>query len=253
VSQKVKKNVVASVLARLRTQSRSEGAPFEQILQQYAMERFLFRISKSKHAQSVVLKGALLLKTIGIPNARPTLDIDMLRTGKADQASLLALIKDCATLEVQGDGVRFLAESAGAEEITRDAEYQGTCTHGRAHGQRAPQDSSRFRRGRRDGARPANHRIPSPIGRRQYRAAGLPGRENRQTPMPAKDILRGFCSGAPRAMECVREENRRGQTVDAFGGVIQDLRVFVRPAFGALAGGAKLTGQWKAGTGWDGS
>jgi hypothetical protein len=53
-------NVVASVLARLRNHSKSSGAPFQQVLQQYAMERFLYRISKSKYAQSVILKGALL-------------------------------------------------------------------------------------------------------------------------------------------------------------------------------------------------
>ena len=58
---KGEKNIVASVLAKLRSQSKSHGMPFQQILQHYAMERFLFRISKSKHAQSVVLKGALLL------------------------------------------------------------------------------------------------------------------------------------------------------------------------------------------------
>jgi len=120
------KNVVASVLARLRNTSKSKGAPFQQILQQYAMERFLYRVSKSRHAKSVILKGALLLKTIGIPAARPTLDIDMLRTGKADKASLIALIGDCATLEVEPDGLTFLADSVVAEEITKDAEYQGT-------------------------------------------------------------------------------------------------------------------------------
>lgn len=102
------KNVVASVLARLRNTSKSNGVPFQQVLQQYAMERFLYRVSKSRHAQSVILKGALLLKTIGIPNARPTMDIDMLRKGKADEASLVALIKDCATLEVEADGLTFL-------------------------------------------------------------------------------------------------------------------------------------------------
>src|SRR5450756_1358536 len=75
--------VVASVLARLRNNSKSSGAPFQQVFQQYAMERFLYRISKSKHAKSVILKGALLLKTIGIPSARPTLDIDMLHKGRA--------------------------------------------------------------------------------------------------------------------------------------------------------------------------
>jgi len=120
------KNVVASVLARLRNISKSSGAPFQQVLQQYAIERFLYRISKSTHAQGVVLKGALLLKTIGIPGARPTMDIDMLRKGKADQASLVALVKDCATLDVEPDGLTYIADSAVAEEITKVSEYKGT-------------------------------------------------------------------------------------------------------------------------------
>src|SRR3977135_833454 len=118
------KNLVASVLARLRNTSKSNGAPFQQVLQQYAIERFLYRISKSKHAKSVILKGALLLKTIGIPSARPTMDIDMLRQGKADEAPLVALVKDCATLEVESDGLTFLADSVVAEEITKDSEYK---------------------------------------------------------------------------------------------------------------------------------
>jgi predicted nucleotidyltransferase component of viral defense system len=126
VTTKEGKNVVASVLARLRNTAKSNGAPFQQVLQQYAIERFLYRISKSRHAKSVILKGALLLKTIGIPTARPTLDIDMLRTGIADQATLIALIKDCATLPVEADGLSFLADSVAAEEITKDSEYQGT-------------------------------------------------------------------------------------------------------------------------------
>jgi len=124
MSGKEMKNVVASVLARLRNNSKSSGAPFQQVLQQYAIERFLYRISKSKHAQNVILKGALLLKTIGIPSARPSMDIDMLRQGNADQASLVALVKDCACLEVEADGLTFLADSAVAEEITKDSEYE---------------------------------------------------------------------------------------------------------------------------------
>jgi predicted nucleotidyltransferase component of viral defense system len=122
----VKKNIVASVLARLRNHSKLTGAPFQQVLQLYAMERFLYRVSKSKHADSVVLKGALLLKTIGIPRARPTMDIDMLRRGKADQESLLALARDCVALELEADGLTFLADSVVAEVITKDSEYKGT-------------------------------------------------------------------------------------------------------------------------------
>lgn len=125
MSVKEIKNVVASVLARLRNYSKSSRAPFQQVLQQYTIERFLYRVSKSKHAQSVVLKGALLLKTIGIPSARPTMDIDMLRKGKADQASLIALVKQCATLEMEADGLTFHPDSVISEEITKDSEYKG--------------------------------------------------------------------------------------------------------------------------------
>lgn len=126
MGRKEPRNIVASVLARLRENAKSTGAPFQQVLQQYAIERFLYRVSKSKHAHGVVLKGALLLKTIGIPRARPTMDIDMLRKGKADQASLIALVKDCATLDVEADGLSFLPDSVVAEEITKDSEYKGT-------------------------------------------------------------------------------------------------------------------------------
>lgn len=119
-------NVTASMLAKLRNTAKSSGAPFQQVLQLYAIERFLYRISKSKHAQSVILKGALLLKTIGIPKARPTVDIDMLRKGRADHSSLVALIQDCATLDVEADGLEFVADSVLAEDIAKDSEYKGT-------------------------------------------------------------------------------------------------------------------------------
>jgi Nucleotidyl transferase AbiEii toxin, Type IV TA system len=126
MSVKETKNLVASILAKLRNHSKSSDVPFQQVLQQYAIERFLYRVSQSKHAQSVVLKGALLLKTIGIPSARPTMDIDMLRKGNADQASLMALVRDCASLETEPDGLTFHPNSVISEEITKDSEYKGT-------------------------------------------------------------------------------------------------------------------------------
>ena len=99
------KNLVASVLGRLRNQAQTEGVPFNQVLQFYAIERFLHRLSRSAHADSVLLKGALLLKTIGIPRARPTMDIDLLRQGNADRTSLIALVRDCALIEDESDAV----------------------------------------------------------------------------------------------------------------------------------------------------
>jgi len=52
--------------------------------------------------------------------------IDMLRKGKADQTSLIALVKDCATLEIEADGLTFHADSVVSEEITKASEYKGT-------------------------------------------------------------------------------------------------------------------------------
>ena len=119
-------NIVASVLARLRKQAAAEGTPFNQALQFYAMERFLWRLSRSPHAEGVLLKGALLLKTIGLPRARPTMDIDLLRRGKADRDSLLNLVRECALIEDENDGMTFDATSVTAEDIAKEAEYQGT-------------------------------------------------------------------------------------------------------------------------------
>jgi len=118
--------VVASVLARLRNKAASQGLTFNQVLQFYAMERFLDRLSRSPHVNGVLLKGALLLKTVGIPHARPTMDIDLLRQGKADAESLIELVRDCAAIKINSDAVDFDPASVKAEEITKDGTYQGT-------------------------------------------------------------------------------------------------------------------------------
>jgi hypothetical protein len=54
------KNVVASVLARLRNVAESGGSSFNDILQSYVMERFLARLARSAYADGVLLKGALM-------------------------------------------------------------------------------------------------------------------------------------------------------------------------------------------------
>ncbi len=86
------KNVVASVLARLRNVADKAGLTFNDALQSYVIERFLARLAQSQHADSVLLKGALLLRVWGVPRARPTMDIDLLRRGDADTASLVQLV-----------------------------------------------------------------------------------------------------------------------------------------------------------------
>ena len=51
--------------------------PFNELLQYFAMERFLYRLSQSVHADRFVLKGALMLRVWRSPELRPTMDIDL--------------------------------------------------------------------------------------------------------------------------------------------------------------------------------
>lgn len=54
------KNIGASIKARLLNHSRKSKTPFVELLQYFAMERFLYRLSISKHSSKFILKGALM-------------------------------------------------------------------------------------------------------------------------------------------------------------------------------------------------
>ena len=60
------KDLAASVRARLLNLAKAEGSNFNQVLVRYALERFLYRLSQSAHADRFVLKGAGHFYTIKI-------------------------------------------------------------------------------------------------------------------------------------------------------------------------------------------
>jgi hypothetical protein len=65
-------NLAASVQARLQNHARTSKRPFQELLQYYAMERFLYRLSTTSHRACFVLKGALMLHVWDTPLARAT-------------------------------------------------------------------------------------------------------------------------------------------------------------------------------------
>lgn len=119
------KDVAASVRQRLLNRARAEGRPFQELLQYYAMERFLFRLSKSEHAHSFILKGALMLRIWRSPECRSTMDIDLLGRTSNDLTSIARQVLEILCVEVEPDGLRFDATSMRAERITEDADYAG--------------------------------------------------------------------------------------------------------------------------------
>jgi hypothetical protein len=48
-------NIAASVKARLQNKVKTAGKTYNDLLRLYAMERFLYRLSKSEHAEKFVL------------------------------------------------------------------------------------------------------------------------------------------------------------------------------------------------------
>lgn len=72
------KNVAASVLARLKNQSKTEGISYQMVLQLFAQEEFLRRLSVSKYVDHLILKGGMFIYILSEFDSRPTRDIDFL-------------------------------------------------------------------------------------------------------------------------------------------------------------------------------
>ncbi len=118
-------NTPASVRQRLLNKARASNRPFNELLQHYAMERFLYRLSESEYGDRFVLKGALLLRVWEAPFVRPTMDIDMLgRTNNAPEA-LVAIVRAICQEPVEDDGLLFDDKSVSGAAITEDADYAG--------------------------------------------------------------------------------------------------------------------------------
>lgn len=96
------------------------------LMQHYAMERFLYRLSLSPYAEKFYLKGGMLLMGMGAGAARTTMDIDLLgRIANSPDSVLKAVRSIIRTKPGVADGVHFSDDDIRAEEITKDARYVG--------------------------------------------------------------------------------------------------------------------------------
>ena len=119
------RDIAASVRQRLLNHARETGRPFNELLQYFAMERFLYRLSKSPYVDNFVLKGALMLTVWEAPLSRPTMDIDLLGLIDNSIEDIVAVTKNICTQEVEPDGITFDPSGIEGERITEDADYGG--------------------------------------------------------------------------------------------------------------------------------
>lgn len=120
-----RRNVGASVRARLMNRSRATGEDFQFLLQRYAAERFLYRLGESEHRERYVLKGAMLLVLWGEAVYRPTRDLDFSSYGSSLANDVRSTLRDICETPAADDGVVFDSGNIGVEPFREHQEYDG--------------------------------------------------------------------------------------------------------------------------------
>ena len=127
------KDMSASVKARLLNIARERGEEFNLLLIQYGIERLLYRLSQSEHADAFVLKGAILFHLWADAPHRPTRDVDFLSSGTSEVSRMEQIIRQVSQTKVADDGLVFDSSTVQAERIKEDQEYEGIRVHLKAH------------------------------------------------------------------------------------------------------------------------
>jgi len=119
-----KRNMGASVRARLLTLAKERKQPNDLLLTRYALERLLYRLSTTKHRERFILKGALLMTTWFDQPFRPTRDLDLLGSGDPDPQAMLAVFRGICAIDLD-DGVVFDVAGLAVDLIREELEYGG--------------------------------------------------------------------------------------------------------------------------------
>jgi predicted nucleotidyltransferase component of viral defense system len=115
-----------SVQVRLVRHAKAIGVDPNLILTRFAVERFLYRLSRSTHADRFVLKGALMLVVWLGEAIRPTRDADLLGFGDLPDAALRDIVRDVCGVDVESDGLTYDKDSVQVALIRPEDAYGGT-------------------------------------------------------------------------------------------------------------------------------
>lgn len=118
------RNIGASARARLKKYADEHKEEFNLTLTHYGLERLLYRMSISRHADTFLLKGALLFSLWYRHPHRPTRDVDLLGFGPSDIASLVAIFREICAVAAD-DGVKFGIDDIKGAEIRTTTGYGG--------------------------------------------------------------------------------------------------------------------------------
>ena len=107
----------------LRRLAQTQGRPTDVLLQLYALEGFLVRLTHTTHAGGFVLKGGVLLAAYG--DRRPTRDLDFAASGlDADAADVDPIIREVLAVDLD-DGLIFDRGQIDIDAIREGQFYPG--------------------------------------------------------------------------------------------------------------------------------
>lgn len=125
MSQGPIKDMAASVKQRLLNYAQTNNLDFSALLTRFAMERLLYRLSKSSYDQDFYLKGAMLFVLWEKNPHRPTKDLDLLFITQHDRTALERIFKEVCSTAVDNDGLFFDPTSVTVDEIREANTYGG--------------------------------------------------------------------------------------------------------------------------------
>ena len=133
------RDLAASVRQRLLNRAKERGDDFQLVLTWYGIERLLYRLSASPHADAFILKGAMLFSLWSGEAHRPTRDLDLLGSGDARVSRMEEVMRELCQVPCD-DGLEFDPVSVRGEEIRSPDEYDGVRIKlvGRLAGARVP-------------------------------------------------------------------------------------------------------------------
>lgn len=122
----------ASVLTRLKMQSKETGLAYQTCLQLFAQEEFLRKLEKSRYAENLILKGGMFLYTLTNFEGRPTMDIDfLLRHLSNELDSVQQIMEEICSTHTRNDFITM--DVIGVNRIALEKKYPGVKTKFRAH------------------------------------------------------------------------------------------------------------------------
>lgn len=119
------KNLAASVKARLLAVAERRGESFNLLIVRFGVERLLYRLSQSRHADKFLLKGAMLFALWDEKAPRPTQDVDFLAFGPTELDDIAAVFREIVATPVPPDGLVFQPDSIRVEAIREADAYGG--------------------------------------------------------------------------------------------------------------------------------